>query len=64
MTGHRRGNTAVKAPRAQIKLGHSELRIFPIWLGCMGMSQFYGEADRRESSETIQAAMDLGVNGA
>lgn len=32
-----------------------------IGLGCMGMSEFYGAADRVESVRTIQAAVDSGV---
>jgi aryl-alcohol dehydrogenase-like predicted oxidoreductase len=30
-------------------------------LGCMGMSEFYGPTDERESAATIQRALDLGV---
>jgi aryl-alcohol dehydrogenase-like predicted oxidoreductase len=47
---------------ARVRLGHSELTVRPIGLGCMGMSQFYGRADDRESIETIRSAIDLGVN--
>src|SRR5919197_1272717 len=31
-------------------------------LGCMGMSEFYGEVDETESIATIHRALDLGVN--
>lgn len=34
-------------------LGHSELTVRPIGLGCMGMSQSYGDADDNESVATI-----------
>ena len=47
---------------ARITLGHSTIRIMPIGLGCMGMSQFYGTADREESIATIAVAIDSGVN--
>jgi aryl-alcohol dehydrogenase-like predicted oxidoreductase len=47
---------------ARVRLGHSELTVRPVGLGCMGMSQFYGAADDSESVETIRSAIDLGVD--
>ena len=47
---------------ARVRLGHSELTVRPVGMGCMGMSQFYGTADDRESVETIRSAIDLGVD--
>jgi len=38
---------------AHITLGHTDLEIRPIGPGCMGMSQFYGDADERESIATV-----------
>jgi aryl-alcohol dehydrogenase-like predicted oxidoreductase len=38
-----------------------DLDVAELGLGCMGMSQFYGDADERESMETIRRALDLGV---
>jgi aryl-alcohol dehydrogenase-like predicted oxidoreductase len=55
-------STGAARSRATVVLGHSDLRIRPIGLGCMGMSQFYGEADPEESVRTIRAALDLGVD--
>jgi len=43
-------------------LGHSTLNINRIGLGCMGMSEFYGSFDEKESITTLQKALDLGVN--
>jgi aryl-alcohol dehydrogenase-like predicted oxidoreductase len=37
------------------------LQVFPMALGCMGMSGMYGEADESESIATIHAALDAGV---
>jgi aryl-alcohol dehydrogenase-like predicted oxidoreductase len=42
------------------RLGHA-FTVFPIALGCMGMSGMYGPADERESIATIHAAIDAGV---
>jgi len=43
-------------------LGSTGLRVFPIALGCMGMSGMYGAADDAESIATIHAALEAGVN--
>ena len=47
---------------ARVRLGHSQLTVRPVGLGCMGMSQFYGAADDNESINTLREAIDLGVN--
>ena len=36
--------------------------MFPLALGCMGMSGMYGHADENESVATIHAALDHGIN--
>ena len=38
------------------------LEVFPIALGCMGMSGMYGAADENEGIATIQQAIDSGIN--
>ena len=43
------------------KLGRLELTVSELGLGCMGMSDFYGQRDDAESIATIQAALDAGV---
>jgi aryl-alcohol dehydrogenase-like predicted oxidoreductase len=43
-------------------LGHSNLEISVIGLGCMGMSEFYGSAQEVESIATLHRAIELGVN--
>jgi aryl-alcohol dehydrogenase-like predicted oxidoreductase len=45
-------------PRA---LGTNGPTVFPLALGCMGMSGMYGPADEQESIATIHAAIDRGV---
>lgn len=43
-------------------LGQSGLKVSAMGLGCMGMSEFYGETDENESMATIHRAIELGVN--
>jgi aryl-alcohol dehydrogenase-like predicted oxidoreductase len=43
------------------KLGHDGLAVSAQGLGCMGMSEFYGEGDEVESIATIRRAIELGV---
>src|SRR5215510_14860826 len=43
------------------ELGKSGLHVSALGLGCMGMSEFYGPGDERESIATIHRALDLGV---
>jgi aryl-alcohol dehydrogenase-like predicted oxidoreductase len=43
------------------KLGSTGPIVSTIGLGCMGMSDFYGPADRGESVATIHAALDAGI---
>src|SRR3712207_4080888 len=42
-------------------LGSEGLVVSSMGLGCMGMSEFYGTADERESIATIHRALELGV---
>lgn len=44
------------------KIGTSNLEVFPIGLGTMGMSEFYGETNDEQSIKTIHKALELGVN--
>jgi aryl-alcohol dehydrogenase-like predicted oxidoreductase len=46
----------------KVKLGSQGAIVSRMGLGCMGMSEFYGERNDAESAATILRAMDLGVN--
>lgn len=46
----------------QRKLGSQGLTVSALGLGCMGMSQHYGERDDDESIATVHRALELGVN--
>jgi len=46
---------------SKVRLGNTGPEVFPLGLGCMGMSGMYGATDDRESVATIQAAIDAGV---
>lgn len=47
-------------PRAD-GAGRDALAVSAIGLGCMGMSEFYGPADRDEALATLERAVELGV---
>jgi aryl-alcohol dehydrogenase-like predicted oxidoreductase len=44
-----------------VPLGSQGLQVSRQGLGCMGMSEFYGEADEAESVATIHRALEVGV---
>jgi aryl-alcohol dehydrogenase-like predicted oxidoreductase len=46
----------------QRKLGSEGLKASQMGLGCMGMSEFYGPHDDKESFAVIDRALELGIN--
>jgi aryl-alcohol dehydrogenase-like predicted oxidoreductase len=46
----------------RVPLGSQGLTVSRQGLGCMGMSEFYGQGDDAESIATIHRALELGVN--
>jgi aryl-alcohol dehydrogenase-like predicted oxidoreductase len=44
------------------KLGKSGLTVSAIGLGCMGMSEFYGQSEDENSINVIHKAIDMGIN--
>ena len=45
-----------------VKLGSQGALVSSLGLGCMGMSEFYGQRDDPESMATLDRAIELGVN--
>lgn len=43
------------------KLGNQGLEVSALGLGCMGMSDFYGQRDEKEATATIHRALELGA---
>jgi len=46
----------------KVKLGSQGAIVSRMGLGCMGMSEFYGERNDEESAATLHRALDLGIN--
>ncbi len=44
------------------QLGKTGIEVSAIGLGCMGMSEFYGERNDEQSIKVLNHALDIGVN--
>lgn len=54
--------TSENTSMPQVQLGQDGPMIGVQGLGCMGMSEFYGETDKAESRLTLERAIELGIN--
>ena len=52
----------MSVPRRILGSGQAALEVSAQGLGCMGMSEFYGQGDETESIAVIHAALEAGVN--
>ncbi|MCP3137928.1 aldo/keto reductase [Pyxidicoccus xibeiensis] len=55
------GTQETKQAQRTVKLGSTGPEVYPLGLGCMGMSGMYGASDDAEGIRTIQTAIDRGV---
>ena len=44
------------------KLGNTSKEIFPIGLGAMSFTDFYGNCEEYQAAEVLNTCLDLGVN--
>ncbi|MGW7102298.1 aldo/keto reductase [Streptomyces sp. NPDC054838] len=63
MTTNENPREASTTASATTPLGATGPAVFPLGLGCMGMSALYGETDRAESIATIHAYLDAAPEG-
>ncbi|MFF5704349.1 aldo/keto reductase [Streptomyces sp. NPDC012794] len=63
MTTNENATTATVLAPASRRLGTTGPAVFPLGLGCMGMSALYGEADRAESLATVHAYLEAVPEG-
>lgn len=50
------------SPLGAVRALGNSLRVSPMGLGCMGMSEFYGPSDDTASIDLIHAAQDAGIS--
>src|SRR5690349_16678746 len=55
------GHAMTQRSHHKLQLGRTGPSVFPLALGCMGMSGMYGPSDEAESIRTIHAAIERGV---
>jgi aryl-alcohol dehydrogenase-like predicted oxidoreductase len=60
-TEHPRKERTMAFPTRTLGRGEAALTVPVLGLGCMGMSEFYGDRDDEESVATIHAAIDAGA---
>ena len=60
-TAARHGKGSLMTTMRTVPIGSSGLHSSAIGLGCMGMSEFYGEPDDAQSLRTLERAFELGV---
>ena len=44
------------------QLGKTEIQLNPIGLGCMGMSEFYANSNLKDNINTLEKAVEIGIN--